>query len=65
MCGGGADERVEHHGGMGGSPFHIVAALTHKECIGGFLSAEKTHKGSIWRVEFTIWTFFIIIVGGL
>jgi hypothetical protein len=32
--------------------FHIVVALTHNECTGGCLSVGKTHKGSIWRVEF-------------
>jgi hypothetical protein len=119
VYGGGEDERVEHHGGMGGSSvcprgsvyrmdelrvlliplrgsvlllsgatyssmlrgdsgteclleelddgtfddrvflmkksvaiFHIVVALTHNECTGGCLPVGKTHKGSIWRVEF-------------
>jgi hypothetical protein len=32
--------------------FHIVVALTHNECTGGCLPVGKTHKGSIWRVEF-------------
>jgi hypothetical protein len=32
--------------------FHIVVALTHNECTGGFLPVGKTHKRSIWRVEF-------------
>jgi hypothetical protein len=40
--------------------FHIVVALTHNECIGGCLPVGKTHKGSIWRVEFII----IMIMGG-
>ena len=34
--------------------FHIVVALTHNECTGGCLPVGKTHKGSIWRVEFII-----------
>jgi hypothetical protein len=34
--------------------FHIVIALTHNECTGGSLPVGKTHKGSIWRVEFII-----------
>jgi hypothetical protein len=121
---GGADERVEHHGGTGGSSvcprglvyridelcvllmplrgsvsllggatsssmirgdsetkcfleelddgafddrvflgktlvaiFHIVVALTHNECTGGFLPVGKTHKRSIWRVEFIMVNF--------
>jgi hypothetical protein len=29
--------------------FHIVVALTHNECIGGFLSVGNIHKRSIWR----------------
>jgi hypothetical protein len=32
--------------------FHIVVALTHNECTGGCLPVGKTHKRSIWRVEF-------------
>jgi hypothetical protein len=28
--------------------FHIVVALTHNECTGGFLPVGKTHKTSIW-----------------
>ena len=28
--------------------FHIVVALTHNECTGGFLPVGKTHKRSIW-----------------
>jgi hypothetical protein len=32
--------------------FHIVVALTHNECTVGFLPVGKTHKRSIWRVEF-------------
>jgi hypothetical protein len=32
--------------------FHIVVALTHNECTGGCLPVEKTHKESIWWVEF-------------
>jgi hypothetical protein len=28
--------------------FHIVVALTHNECTGGFLPIGKTHKRSIW-----------------
>jgi hypothetical protein len=27
--------------------FHIVVALTHNECTGGFLPVGKTHKRSI------------------
>jgi hypothetical protein len=42
--------------------FHIVVALTHNECTGGCLPVGETHKGSIWRVEFIIWIFFIIII---
>jgi hypothetical protein len=124
VYGGGADERVEHHGGTGGSfvcprglvyhmdelrvllmpprgsvsllggatsssmirgdsetecllkelndgafddrvflvkklvaIFHIVIALTHNECTGGCLTVGKTHKGSIWRVEFIMVNF--------
>jgi hypothetical protein len=34
--------------------FHIVVALTHNECTGGCLPVGKTHKGSLWRVEFII-----------
>jgi hypothetical protein len=34
--------------------FHIVVALTHDGCTGGCLPVGKTHKGSIWRVEFII-----------
>jgi hypothetical protein len=34
--------------------FHIVVALTHNECTGGCLPVGKTHKRSIWRVEFII-----------
>jgi hypothetical protein len=34
--------------------FHIVVELTHNECTGGCLPVGKTHKGSIWRVEFII-----------
>jgi hypothetical protein len=30
------------------SLFHIVVALTHNECTGGFLPLGKTHKRSIW-----------------
>jgi hypothetical protein len=32
--------------------FHIVVSLTHNECTGGCLPVGKTHKASIWRVEF-------------
>jgi hypothetical protein len=32
--------------------FHIVVALTHNECTRGCLPVGKTHKGSIWRVNF-------------
>jgi hypothetical protein len=39
--------------------FHIVVALTHNECTGGCLPVGKTHKRSIWRVEFII---IIIII---
>jgi hypothetical protein len=34
--------------------FHIVVALTHNECTGGCMPVGKTHKRSIWRVEFII-----------
>jgi hypothetical protein len=34
--------------------FHIVVALTHNECTGGCVPVGKTHKRSIWRVEFII-----------
>jgi hypothetical protein len=34
--------------------FHIVVAPTHNECTGGCLPVGKTHKGTIWRVEFII-----------
>jgi hypothetical protein len=34
--------------------FHIVVALTHNECTRGCMPVGKTHKGSIWRVEFII-----------
>jgi hypothetical protein len=37
--------------------FHIVVALTHNECTGGCLPVGKTHKGSIWRVEFIMVNF--------
>jgi hypothetical protein len=124
VYGDGADERVEHHGGMGGSSmcprgsvyridelrvllmpprgsvslldgatsssmiwgdseieclleelddgafndrvflvkkfvaiFHIVVALTHNKCTRGCLLVGKTHKGSIWRVEFIMVIF--------
>jgi hypothetical protein len=124
VYGGGADDRVEHHGGTGGSSvcpcgsvyhtdelrvllmpprgsvlllggatsssiiwgdseteclleelddgtfddrvflvkklvdiFHIVVVLTHNECTGGCLPVGKTHKGSIWGVEFIMVNF--------
>jgi hypothetical protein len=31
--------------------FHIVVALTHNKCTGGFLQVGKTHKRSIWSDE--------------
>jgi hypothetical protein len=34
--------------------FHIVVSLTHNERTGGCLPVGKTHKGSIWRVDFII-----------
>jgi hypothetical protein len=34
--------------------FHIVVALTHNKCTRGCLPVGKTHKRSIWRVEFII-----------
>jgi hypothetical protein len=34
--------------------FHIVVALTHNECTGGCMPVGKTHKRTIWRVEFII-----------
>jgi hypothetical protein len=34
--------------------FHIVVAVSHNECTGGCLLVGKTHKRSIWRVEFII-----------
>jgi hypothetical protein len=34
--------------------FRIVVALTHNECTEDCLSVGKTHKRSIWRVEFII-----------
>jgi hypothetical protein len=37
--------------------FHIVVALSHNECTGGCLLVGKTHKGSIWRVEFIMVKF--------
>jgi hypothetical protein len=37
--------------------FHIVVALTHNKCTGGCLLVGKTHKGSIWRVEFIMVNF--------
>jgi hypothetical protein len=30
------------------APFHIVVALNHNECTGGFLPMGKRHKRSIW-----------------
>jgi hypothetical protein len=129
VYGGGADEQVEHHGGMGGSSvcphgsvyrmdelrvllmplrgsvlllggatsssmirgdweteclleelddgafddrvflgkklvsiFHIVVALTHNKCTVGCLPVGKTHKRSIWRVEFITIMIMIIFV---
>jgi hypothetical protein len=40
--------------------FHIVAALTHHEYTGGCLPVGKTHKESIWKVEFIIIMIMII-----
>jgi hypothetical protein len=37
--------------------FHVVVALTHNECTRGCLPVGKTHKGSIWRVEFIMVNF--------
>jgi hypothetical protein len=37
--------------------FHIVVALTHNECTEGCLVVGKTHKESIWRVEFFMVNF--------
>jgi hypothetical protein len=41
--------------------FHIVVALTHNKCTGGCLSVGKTHKRSIWRVEFIIMMIIIFL----
>jgi hypothetical protein len=41
--------------------FHIVVALTHNEYTGGCLPVGKTHKGSIWRVEFIIIMIIIFL----
>jgi hypothetical protein len=41
--------------------FHIVVALTHNEGTGGCLPVGKTHKGSVWRVEFIIMMIIIFV----
>jgi hypothetical protein len=44
------------------SIFHIVVALTHNKCTVGCLPVGKTHKRSIWRVEFITIMIMIIFV---
>jgi hypothetical protein len=41
--------------------FHIVVGLTHNECTESCLLVGKTHKGSIWRMEFIIMMMIITI----
>jgi hypothetical protein len=45
--------------------FHIVIALTHNECTGGFLLVRKTHKRSIWSDgKYGEFSLLLLLEGG-